>query len=306
MECIDLDFFYQTKKRLNKVTFAAPSGALVGLFGHNGSGKSTLLKLLGGSLPVARGQVKAFSRSAIDENGYLRMDLRREFGVLFQGSSSDEKLSLFDNLRLVARLWGMNNNQSLEQTWLTLENSSLSERAHEPVKKLSGGMRRRLELYRTFIHRPKIVLLDEPTAGLDVAEVAKFFEYLKNYRRETGALVLMSSHHADELLFCDQVIMMKEGQIVSQGSPRAMLEGLDYFCCSFMLNDPKGAQKLYELELYDQVLSPDGWTRAKVKMSQLDPLLNSPLLRDDLFKSFSIARPSLGDVYKDLCNMGAT
>src|SRR5690606_38856830 len=130
-------------------------------------------------LPISRGHLYFLGANAIAHNGYMRRDLREHIGVLFQTNSSDEKLSVLDNLIYSARLYGLNQARAHEQAQWALNQAALSERAHEPVKKLSVGMRRRLELFRCFLHRLKLVLLDEPTAGLDVAEIAKFFAFLK-------------------------------------------------------------------------------------------------------------------------------
>lgn len=300
LTCADLNFAYQGVMRLKRVSLTVADNSLVALFGHNGSGKSTLLKLLGGSLPVQSGGVEVFQKPAIGRDGYLRTDMRHHFGLLFQGTSSDEKLSLMDNLIFSARLFGLSRENARERALWALAQASLSDRAREPVKKLSGGMRRRLELYRCFLHWPKIVLLDEPTAGLDSAEVAKFFDFLKAYLKETRASVIMASHHADELLFADLVCMMKDGEIIAQGTPNAMLAKLDYLRCVFQCAH-EDSSSLRELPLYDWQTQADDSISAKLRTSALDALLKNPILRDAPFKSFSIERPSLAHVYRDLC-----
>lgn len=299
LECADLSFSYQGVKRVDSVSLSAVSGCLLALYGHNGSGKSTLLKMLGGSLPVESGSVSVFQQPALLPNGYLNPSLRYHFGILFQGTSSDEKLSVLDNLLFPARLWGLDKKTAIERARWALSASSLEDRAQELVKKLSGGMRRRLELYRCFIHWPKIVLLDEPTAGLDGAEIKKFFAFLKNYQRETNATVIMASHHADELIFADHVVMMKDALIIANDTPSAMLAKLDYLRCSFLLAaGDVGALK--NLPLFDWEPQPDMSTTAKLRTSYLDKFLQDQVLRDVPFKSLSIERPSLADVYNDL------
>lgn len=304
LSCSDLTFSYNGTPRVKGAQFSVEPGSLFALFGHNGSGKSTLLKMLGGSLPIQAGAMTFFGENALMPNGYLRRDLRRYCGVLFQANSSDEKLSALDNLILCARMYGLAPEHARARAWWALQCASLEERAHEPVKKFSGGMRRRLELYRCFLHAPKLVVLDEPTAGLDVAHIAKFFTFLKRYREETEAAIIMASHHADELVFATTVAMMKDGIIIAHGSPDTMLEQLDYLKCTFFLDDI-AERALVGLHLFDAVKESDGSLRAKFKAHELDNVLKNPLLRELPFRSFAIVKPNLADVYRDMTNGAA-
>lgn len=304
LECADLNYYYGSSHRLKGVSFGAASGSLLGLFGHNGCGKSTLLKMLGGSLPVKSGNVMFFKGVAIGNDGYVLFRFRKNMGVLFQDTSSDEKLSAFDNLVYGARLMGLSRSSEDDLVKKTLRLANLSERAHDQVKKLSGGMRRRLELYRTFLHRPKIVLLDEPTAGLDVLETARFFSFLKDYQRETGATVLLSTHRPDELMHCDRVIMLVEGRMKADRTPLDMLKDLDYLRCSFAVNEGVASVKLDDLGLFDMVFDDvESTLRAKIRVSDLDTLLSSPMLRRGALKRFSMEKPNLADAYEELCSV---
>jgi ABC-type multidrug transport system ATPase subunit len=297
--CNDLSFAYQGRMRLTKVSFSAPRGQIVALFGHNGSGKSTLLKMLGGSLPVRCGDVSWMSQSALAKNGYLRSDLRKDVGVLFQNCSSDEKLTLIDNLVFSARLYGLSRAQALEKAHEVLFLASLTDRAKDSVKTLSPGLRRRLELYRCFMHEPQLVLLDEPTAGLDVAEIKKFMGFINQYKAARRAAIVIASHHPDELLLADLVVMMKEGKVIEQGAPSAMLKRLDYLRCSFLLDNANDAI-LDGLQLFQCERNLDGSINAKFSLGYLDAFLKSPFVRHASFRSLSIDKPSLADVYRDL------
>lgn len=305
LEGHELSFSYEKTERLHRVKFSVAPGALLALFGHNGSGKSTLLKLLGGSLRVQQGSLSWNGQSALAANNYVRADLRRHCGILFQGSSSDEKLSVRDNLMFSARLYGIGRAAALKRVDEILQMSTLTARAHEKVKKLSLGTRRRLELYRCFLHAPKIVLLDEPTAGLDGAEITKFFSFLQRYREENRAVIIMASHHADELLYADKVLMMKDGRIVDEGTPSAMLAQLDYLRCSFQL-EACAHHVVDSLKVYESEHHPDGSIHAKIKTRDLDHLLKHPALSEAPFKLFCIEKPSLSDRYRDVIASGAT
>lgn len=299
LRCTQISFSYQGVVRLDNVQLQIDEGGMLALFGHNGSGKSTLLKMLGGSLPVRDGCVLWHDRSVIGSDGYLKRAVRKHIGVLFQGSSSDDKLSALDNLIFSARLYGLDKKTAEAKAHEVIEFAALSDRAREPIKKLSHGMRRRLELYRCFMHEPKLLILDEPTAGLDVNEIKKFFDFLVRYKEQNRASIIMASHHGDELIFADHVAMMSEGKIIEYGTPASMLLRLDYLRCSFNFENAD-ANSLKDLPLFDLEHSDDGAISAKLKSDQLDNFLKSSLVRNASFKSLAIEKPSLADVYRDL------
>lgn len=301
LECTGLDFYYGAAHRLKDVSFSAEPGALIGLFGRNGAGKTTLLKMLGGTLPIRSGQFRLFGKPAVDDQGYLRTDLRRDFAVLFQGTSSDEKLSAYYNLAYGARLMGVPSAKIDEVVRRTLTFADLADRAHEPIKKYSGGMRRRLELYRSFMHSPRVVLLDEPTAGLDVLESQKFFSFLKDYQKRNQAVVIMSTHRPEEAINSDRVIMMTDGVILADRSPNDLILELNYLCCSLALEENFDPRGLFS-SIFDVVLdNREGMMRAKLPISELDAFLKSPCLRDQKIKAFAIEKPTIADAYHDLC-----
>lgn|GEM_PF-2161357 len=298
--CSGLDFYYGSVHRLKNLALAVPNESLIGLFGHNGAGKSTLLRMLGGSLPIHHGDYSLDSESALDTNGYLRSDWRRQFGVLLEGTSSDDKLSAYQNLVYSARLMGVSLPLIEDAAISTLKEADLYDRAHEPLKRYSHGMRRRLELYRTFMHKPKVVLLDEPTAALDVGESTKFMAFLKQYRRETKASIIMSTHRPDEVMQCERVIMMKDGRIVSDQPPLSLVVGLDYLLVLLTLADGIDALELFPYLYEAQRDEAAGLIRAKLPRQNLDGFLKSPLLRGQQVRAFSVEQPTVADAYKDM------
>lgn len=300
LECTNLDFFYGKLQRLKSLNLRIDGGSLLGLFGSNGSGKSTLLHMLGGSLPVLFGEYRLFGMTAVDKSGYLRTDLRPNIGILFQGTSSDDKLSGSENLAFTAELMGIKKSERDGIIRECLERADLCERAHEQVKKFSGGMRRRLELYRTFMHKPKIVLLDEPTAGLDVAESQKFLSFVKNYIAETRAIVLMASHRPEELVLADNVLMMFRGESIGCSSPSELIARLNYLRCTFSFSTERAvcefSSSFFDIE-YDATRA---CVTAKLPVGDLETMLKSPLLRDGSIKAFTLEHPSVADAYADV------
>jgi ABC-type multidrug transport system ATPase subunit len=302
LSCSDLQFSYGSKQRLNGVSFAAHAGEVVGFFGHNGSGKSTLLNMLSAVLPINHGSVHFLGCDAVGKDKFLKRELRRFFGVLFQGTSSDDKLCSVQNLNYYGRLMGIPQSEITSKVFAILMQAQLEHRADEPVKKLSGGMRRRLELYRTFLHQPKMLILDEPCAGLDAQESARFLLYLKQYQLQTNAAVIMASHDPAEILACDRVIMMSDGSVIADGTPKDMLKQLNYVRCTITVKDGDpvdvGNMPWFDVDRDQCVL------KAKINSHAVADFLRHPFLLSPAVKGFAIENPSLADVYEGLRHKG--
>lgn len=301
LECSGLDFFYGQKKRLDGISFSFGQG-IFGLFGRNGSGKSTLLKILGGSLPAQHGLIKFHGQNALGPRRYIIDSFRKNFGILFQETSSDEKLSAQDNLFYSAILMGIDKAKAVLTTKRMLDQIGLSEWADKPVKKLSGGMRRRLELYRTFLHEPRVLLLDEPTSGLDVSEACRFFRFLKEYQEKNSALVLISSHSPEELSICERVLFMAEGSILADGSPKSLQSREDYLCLTLKLKGEAMDIDPASLNLFDAFYDEkSAILKGKIKAHDLSSLLSErSFFMGPLFEGFRVDKPNLADAYASL------
>lgn len=295
LECINLSFSYGQAKRLNDVSFNFGPG-IFGLFGQNGSGKSTLLKVLRGSLPAQPGALAMNGRDILDGKGYVKSQVRKNFGILFQETSSDEKITVYDNLFYASLLMGLDKKKTRSKIEEVLTLSGLSHRSKDQVKKLSGGMRRRLELYRTFLHEPNVVLLDEPTCGLDVEEQQKFHKFLVDYQKKHQALIIMASHSPEELLITDRVLFLAHGKVVADGAPKDLLLSLDYLRLSLKLGDnsrfvPENFS-MFDID-HDK---KNAQVQGKIYSQHLKTLLEDQALLNN-FAGFSIDKPSLADVY---------
>lgn len=193
-----LSFAYRKKQVLNQVSFEIQSGEIVGVLGVNGAGKSTLFKLLCGLLPVQSGSI-------LFDGEPLSRKVRSKLGVVFQESSLDPKLTGRENLILSGALYPRV--QLLEP----IDGVDLNQ----PVKNLSGGMKRKLELNRVFMHTPSLVLMDEPTTGLDLRAFEEFWAGLRA-KRQT---VMINTHKAEEAERCDRLLLLHEGQVVLSETP---------------------------------------------------------------------------------------
>lgn len=197
------------------VTFDVRAGEIFGFLGPNGAGKSTTIKMLATLLLPTSG--RAFL------NGYDVMresyGVRRSIGMVFQDPSLDDRLTAEQNLRLHAMLYGVPGPEIAPRIDQMLTMVELSDRRRDVVRTFSGGMRRRLEIARGLLHRPRVLFLDEPTVGLDPQTRHSIWAYINQLRERAGVTVFMTTHYMDEAEHCDRIAIIDHGQIVALDSP---------------------------------------------------------------------------------------
>ncbi len=203
---------------LRGVSLEVGAGEIFGLLGPNGAGKSTLFAILAGLLRPDAGRFFLDGRS-IAPGG---RELRARAGIVFQEPGLDGKLSGEENLRLSAALHCVPRAAARERVLRLLAGTGLAARAREPVERLSGGMRRRLELARALVHRPAVLVMDEPTVGLDAAAFRAFWDDIESLRRAEGTTVVLTTHRPDEAERCDRLAVLAEGRIVACERPDAL------------------------------------------------------------------------------------
>ncbi|MGB0589948.1 MAG: ABC transporter ATP-binding protein [Myxococcota bacterium] len=208
-------FAYGERQVLQGVDLTLNRGEIIGLLGPNGSGKSTLMGILCGLRDRSAGSITR-DGAAIEPTSSA---YRRDLGVVFQAPSLDLKLTARENLQLAGRLHGLDKATVSERIEAGLKDSGLTERADESVEQLSGGMRRRLDLARAMIHRPAMVLADEPTTGLDEAAFQRTWRQLEHLRDHSGAAILVTTHRPEEAERCDRLAVLAGGQIVCIDTP---------------------------------------------------------------------------------------
>lgn len=210
--------FYGELEALKGVSIAVASGEFVALLGPNGAGKSTLFQLLTGLFNADDGVVRVCGH-----------DMRREpvraldrIGVVFQQMTLDMDLSVEANLVFHARLHGLGGSAARQRIAEVLQRIGLDERAADPVRQLSGGNRRKVELARALVHRPAVLLMDEATVGLDPASRRHLLDEVLGLR-EHGVGVLWASHLVDEAEAADRVIVLHKGQVLAEGRPEELV-----------------------------------------------------------------------------------
>ncbi len=205
-------------RALDALSLRIHAGALVGLLGPNGAGKTTTMLLLATLLAPSRGTARVFGRDTVRERGAVR----RRLGLVFQEPSVDGLLTVEENLRFAARLAGMDGRAGGWAIRNTLVRTGLRERAGQAAKQLSGGWRRLLDIARATLHAPDLLILDEPTVGLDPEHRDRMWALLGAERRERGATVLFSTHYLSEAEPSDRVVMLAGGRVVADAAPAAL------------------------------------------------------------------------------------
>lgn len=189
-----------------------------GLLGPNGAGKTTTVHLLATLLRPTRGTARVCGHEVTGES----LAVRRSIGLVFQESTLDRDLTVEENLRFAARLWGLPGSLASCRIEQLLRQFELFERKRQPVRTLSGGMRRALDIARGILHEPKVLFLDEPTAGLDPRARRSLWEFIRGLRTSSGMTLLLTTHYVEEAEPCDRVAVIDHGRITALGSPAAL------------------------------------------------------------------------------------
>ncbi len=220
MPVIDLDRLakhYGRIHALRAVTMTVNEGEIFGLLGPNGAGKTTLIRLLTGSTRATGGSVRVLGLDPLRD----ARAVRRQLGYMPQAPALYEDLSPRDNIRFFARAHDLPSIETRIVELLVF--SKLRERERDPVHTFSGGMKQRVSLACALAHRPRLLLLDEPTAGVDPRLRAEFWNHFRDLARG-GAGLLISTHHMDEALLCDRLAILSDGRVLACGTPRELLD----------------------------------------------------------------------------------
>lgn len=215
------------RNAVDGISFDVRAGEFFALLGPNGAGKTTTISILTTTLAPTGGTATIDGRDIVRDASAVR----RIVGIIFQRPSLDMNLTAEENVRFHAILYGiypyaptykLMSAAYREQVQSLAALLGISEDIHKPVKTFSGGMRRKLEIVRGLLHKPKVLFLDEPTAGLDVPTRRTLWEYLATIRRESGTTVFLTTHYLEEAEEADTICIIDKGKIVSFGTPRAI------------------------------------------------------------------------------------
>ena len=202
------------------IDFAVQRGESFGFLGPNGAGKSCTMKMVGCVSPASGGELRVFGQDPAIDGPQIRARL----GVVPQKDTLDEELTVQENLWIYGRYFGLSRSEVRSRATELLDFAQLTDRARSKVEPLSGGMKRRLTIARSLISRPEILLLDEPTTGLDPQARHVLWDRLFRLKR-SGVTLVLTTHYMDEAeQLCDRLVVMDHGKIVAEGSPRSLIK----------------------------------------------------------------------------------
>lgn len=262
------------------------------ILGPNGSGKSTLFRLLSTLVGLQEGTIEVNGYSVKTETNRVREQL----GVVFQSPSLDRKLTVMENILCQAALVGLRGNERTNRIQELVRSIRLEDKLHVRCEKLSGGQKRRVELAKGLLHKPKVLLLDEPSTGLDPASRLDLWQVLSELRRESGTTIVMTTHLLDEADKCDRVAILNAGSLVACDSPEQLRSEAGNMVVSISTHDPEGVAKILteQLNIVPTLFEQQVRINNLTEVSQLPAIVEATKF---LASSVNVGRPSLEDVF---------
>jgi ABC-2 type transport system ATP-binding protein len=286
---------YKGLVAVNDISFSVERGEVFGLLGPNGAGKTTVINILCTlSKPTSgRALVNGFDITR------QQAQVRQSIGLVFQDPSLDERLSAMENLEFHARVYNVPDKLRKERTEQVLKMVELWERRRDIVKTFSGGMKRRLELARGLLHRPRVLFLDEPTLGLDPQTRHRLWDFILNLRQTEGTTVFLTTHYMDEAEYASRIAVMDYGKLIALDSPRGLkgMVGGDMVSLS-TVDNPKAQAELKHRYHINAAQDGEQITFEIAGGERFIPVLVKELKTEIL--SVSLRRPTLDDVFLKL------
>ena len=288
----DIVHRYGERAALNGVSFEVRPAELFGLLGPNGSGKTTLFRILSTLMMPVAGHALIRGHNAAEDPSQLR----REIGVVFQAQSIDLKLTAAENLMHQGHLYGVRGTALKKRIVEILGRVGLADRAKDKAETFSGGMQRRLELAKGLLHGPKVLLLDEPTTGLDPGARRDLWQYLRILRDEEHVTVLVTTHLMEEAERCDRLVILNEGRVVALGTPTELKQEIGGDVIVLETKEPEKLAGKIRVQFRIDTNVVDGQVRIERE--------HGHRFLTDLVETFpgeidavSISKPSLEDVF---------
>ncbi len=283
---------YDGRTALDGVSFDVRPAELFGLLGPNGSGKTTLFRILSTlMLPAAGSALIMGFDAAKDPNG-----VRRQIGVVFQAQSIDVKLSAAENLRHQGHLYGLHGGALKARIQEMLGRVALADRANDRAETFSGGMQRRLELAKGLLHHPSVLLLDEPTTGLDPGARRDLWQYLQILRDQERVSIIVTTHLMEEAERCDRLAILNQGKLVALGTPTELKREIGGDVIVLEARDPETLAQQIEARFQVEAQLLDGKVRLERESGHrfiTDVVEAFP----GEIEAVSVSKPTLEDVF---------
>ena len=283
---------YDAVEAVRGIDFEVAEGEVFGFLGPNGAGKTTTIKILCTLAIPTSGRAEVAGYNVLE----ARNEVRRNIGLVFQDTTLDGYLSAEQNLRLHAELYGVPREVVAPRIEQVLTMVGLWDRRASRVNTFSGGMKRRLEIARGFLHSPRVLFLDEPTIGLDPQTRRSIWSYIRELKRREDITIFMTTHYMDEAEFCDRIAIMDSGRIIVVDSPEALKASVGTDRVQISTDDDAAALAALRERFGIEATVAEGEVTFGVPAGEqfvprLFAELGVPIL------SVSVARPSLDDVF---------
>jgi ABC-2 type transport system ATP-binding protein len=287
---------YGNLTAVDNLTLDISENEVFGLLGSNGAGKTTTIHMLATLLKPTSGTATVNGYDITNQPAKVRASI----GIVFQAPSSDDMLTGYENLHLHAMLYSVPRRTRKQRIEEVLELVGLTERKHDQVKTYSGGMRRRLEIARGLLHKPKVMFLDEPTLGLDPASRESMWKYVRRLVEEEKVTIILTTHYMEEAdMLCDRIAIIDKGKIVALDTPAKLKAGLGGDIIriktkKFMQQD---IDKIRQFSFVHKLEQSDGFLVLSVDNAKRDlPVL----LQNVEAESAEFTSPTLNDVFIQL------
>ncbi|HEV2294002.1 MAG TPA: ABC transporter ATP-binding protein [Tepidisphaeraceae bacterium] len=291
----DLTHRYGDRVALDGVSLSVAAGEVLALLGPNGSGKTTLFRILSTLIPPQEG-------TAMIDGLDLRSQaaaVRSRIGVVFQSPSLDKQLTAAENLRHHGHLFGLRGEALRSRMDELLSRVNLAERSGERVSRFSGGMRRRVEIAKALLTRPRVLLMDEPSTGLDPAARHDVWTLLREARQREGVTILLTTHLMDEADACDRVAVINDGKLVACDAPAALKDRVGGDVMTVATSDPPALMGILREKLSLEAIADKRTVRLeRPRAHELVPAVVAAA--PGLVDSISVAKPTLEDVFLHL------
>ena len=288
----DLVHRYQDRTALGGISFDVRPAELFGLLGPNGSGKTTLFRILSTLMVPSAGAAQIAGLDVVREPAALR----RHIGVVFQAQSVDPKLTAYENLWHQGHLYGLRGPVLKHRINEILTRVGLQDRARERVETFSGGMQRRIELAKGLLHHPEVLLLDEPTTGLDPGARRDLWQYLQILRDQERVSVIVTTHLMEEAERCDRLAILNEGKLVALGTPAELTREIGGDVVLLEARDPEKLAERIRNMFHVDAVAMGAHVRLEIE--------NGHRFVPDVVEAFpgdiqalSVSKPTLEDVF---------
>lgn len=291
IETNELTFAYGDRVALDSVTLSVQQGEIFSILGPNGGGKSTLFRLLSTLIPIQSGSIAVLGHKLPVE----QLAVRRLLGVVFQSPSLDRKLTVLENMLGQAALFGIVGKMARQRCQDLLEQFGLADRSRDLSESLSGGQRRRVEIAKGMIHSPQILLMDEPSTGLDPGVRRELGQLLDRLRGE-GMTIVMTTHLLEEAERADRLAIIDQGHLVALDSPEALQQSVGGDVVSISCRESQRLSEEIAGEFQVTPATVDGGLRLEV--ADGGALVGQLMQRfGDRVSSITVGRPTLEDVF---------